>query len=373
MGRKVSVIVPLYYGKKYLDHILNQVEQCVRNTKYTAVELILYNDCPEEEIYVCKKIYPYCIKVFNPGINCGIHGARVKGLYEATGDYVLFLDQDDRIAPVYLQKQLDCIGDADAAVCRAIHNNRLHYTNTHIFEEVISKDFMLKKWCPIVSPGQVLIKRTSIPEIWKQNIIKHNGADDYFLWLLMAGKGKVFTLNQEVLFEHVVTGTNTSENTNEMMDSECEMIEIIKKSHVFKGEEEEWLYELPESLRQIHIKELDNYKRAFLLYKKWIASELAGVSPIEFFVKKRIKRIAVYGAGDLGNSLETLMKTTDIKVCFFIDQNAEYIISGLPVYRKEKIQGDVDAIIMTIKNNAIVKELEKKVKCPVYDIDDIWS
>lgn len=371
MDRKVSVIVPLYHGKKYLDHILDQVEQCTRNAGHIAVELILYNDCPEEKIYVHGGNYSCHIEVFNPGRNCGIHGARVQGLDKATGNYVLFLDQDDRIDPAYFRKQLDCIGGSDAVVCRAIHNNRFHYTNTHVFEEVISKDFMLKKWCPIVSPGQVLIKKTSIPEIWKKNIIKNNGADDYFLWLLMAGEGKIFALNQEVLFEHVVSGGNTSENTNEMMDSECEMIEILKDNHVFKGEEEEWLNRLPESLRKIHVKQLDNYKRAFHFFQRWARKVSEGVSPVGFFEKREIKKIAVYGAGDLGKGLEMLLRNTGIEVNFFIDQNAEYIISELPVYRKEKIGNAIDAVVVTIKSENIMEELKKTVKCPVFDIDEI--
>lgn len=372
MNKKVSIIVPFYRGKEYVDHILNQVEQCVQDAEDIVAELILYNDCPEEEIYVCEEKYSYHIKVFNPGVNHGIHGARVQGLKNATGDYVLFLDQDDCIAPTYLWKQLEGIGNSDAIVCRVLHNNRFHYTNTHIFEEVISKDFMLKKWCPIVSPGQVLIKRTSIPEIWKQNIIKHNGADDYFLWLLMVGEGKTFSLNQEMLFEHVVTGMNTSEDTNEMMDSELEMIQVLKDSHVFKGEDEKWLYKLPESLRKIHVKELDNYKRAFSFSKKWFQKTFTGTSPTTFFEKRKIKKIAIYGAGELGKSLEMLIRNTNIEVKFFIDQNAEYIISELPVYRKEKMPSNIDAVIVTIKNEMLIRELKKIVKCPVYDIDEIW-
>lgn len=368
----VSIIVPMYHGKKYLNSILTQVEDCARNAGQAGVELILYNDSPEEEVCINAERYPYEIKVFNPGINCGIHGARVQGLKRATGDYVLFLDQDDRIAPSYVRKQLACIGTGDAVVCRAIHNNRLHYTDTHVFEQVISKGFMLKKWCPIVSPGQVLIKRNSIPTIWKQRIMRYNGADDYFLWLLMAGDGKRFSLNQEVLFEHVSTGMNTSGNTNAMMDSEREMIEILKEEHVFAGEDERWLYHLPESLRRIHIKELDHYKRAFGLYQMWKQKTLTGVSPTDFFEKRGLKRIAIYGAGELGKSLEVLMKSTDIEVCFFIDRNAEYIISEIPVYKKEDIKGKADAVIVTIKDDSLMKELENTAGCPVFDIDEIW-
>lgn len=370
---KISIIVPLYYGNKYLLNILGQITECRKILKESNIELILYNDCPYEIVYVNEEKYDFKIKVLNPGFNCGIHGARVHGLENATGEYVLFLDQDDKIVPTYLKKQLRCIGNADAVVCRAIHNNRLHYTNTHVFENVISKEFMLNKWCSIVSPGQVLIKKSSIPQLWKDNIMKNNGADDYLLWLLMFGEKRTFSLNQEVLFEHVVTGINVSNDTNKMMDSEMEMIQILKDNKVFKGEDEISLSNLMDSLRKIHIKELDNYKNAYVFLERWEREVVEGKSPFDFFEKHQIKKVAIYGAGDLGKSIELVLKNSDIEVCFFIDQNADYIISDVPVYRKEVMPKSVDAIIVSIKNRMINEELQRMVECPVYSSEDIFN
>lgn len=367
----ISVIVPMYHGKKYLNDITNQIDKCAQNIGRVNVELILYNDSPDEEIVVNENNYPYMIRVFNPGFNSGIHGARVHGLEYAIGEYVLFLDQDDKIAPTYLLQQLKCIGSADAVVCRAIHNNRLHYTDTHVFEEVISKEFMIQKWCPIVSPGQVLIRKSSIPQHWKNNIIIHNGADDYFLWLLMMSEKRIFSLNQEVLFEHVSTGLNTSDDTNNMMDSEMEMIHLLKNCHVFSSEDEVLLSRLPDSLRRIHIKELDNCKRAFLFLQQWNKKLSNGLSPLLFFREKNIRKVAIYGAGDLGRNIEMLFKNTEIKVCFYIDRNAEYIISDLPVYKMENILGKVDAVISTIKSDIVKRELQKKLDCPIYEAEEI--
>ena len=53
------------------------------------------------------------------------------------------------------------------------------------------------------------------------------------MWLCMMAEGKKFALNQEVLFEHVITGFNVSENTNQMMDSEEEMLCILEKEQMF--------------------------------------------------------------------------------------------------------------------------------------------
>lgn len=50
-----------------------------------------------------------------------IYGARVRGLENSSGKYVLFLDQDDQICPDYFLSQLQCIRDNDGVVCQVIH------------------------------------------------------------------------------------------------------------------------------------------------------------------------------------------------------------------------------------------------------------
>lgn len=106
------------------------------------MELVLYNDFQAEKINICETGYSYKIKVFNSAVNHGIHAARVYGLEKAEGEYIPFLDQDDKIVPAYLERQLNGIGYAVAVVCRAIYNNRFHYTNAYVFENVILKEFI---------------------------------------------------------------------------------------------------------------------------------------------------------------------------------------------------------------------------------------
>lgn len=368
----ISIIVPLYYGKKYIRAIIEQIEANAENIS-CKVELLLVNDAPDDPINESWISNTIQIRIMNTDINRGIHGARVRGLENASGQYVLFLDQDDKIAPMYLKSQLACIGGTDAVVCRVIHNHRLHYTNTHVFEKVVSKEFMLKKWCPIVSPGQVLIKKEGIPKLWRERIMKHKGADDYFLWLLMCGEGKTFSLNQEVLFEHVIKGNNASGDTNEMMDSELEMIRILDESHVFHDEEAMWLSSLPESLRRIHIKELDTYKRIVTFWQCWTREAKEKDSLPGFFVRNHINKIAIYGAGDFGRSISLLLEHTGVEVCFYIDQNAQYIISDIPVYQKEEMDIGIDAIIMTIKDKTVKEAVIALANCPVYDAEEIWE
>lgn len=369
--KTVSVIVPMFHGKKYLDDILRQIEKCAQKAGDTEVELILYNDSPEEEICIYGTGYSYIIKVFNPGFNSGIHGARVHALENAAGDYVLFLDQDDVIRDDYIEKQCSTIGDADAVVCRVIHGKKLHYTNSFRFEHVITKEFMLHQWCPIISPGQVLIRREAIPDVWKKHILTNNGADDYFLWLCMMAEGKKFALNQEILFEHISTGANTSENTNMMMDSEEEMLQILKRKTVFKGEDAEALDRLKLSLRKIHIKQLDTQRRALnclnFIYQSFVNMKCA----YDWINSHNDKRIAIYGAGELGVGLCDFLKGQGIVPLCYLDRNAEFILSDIPSYTMEDAEIELDSILLTIQDRILREKLKEKFHCEVIDIADV--
>lgn len=370
----ISIIVPLYRGKHYVNTILQQIEKNALYVNQVSIQVILYNDFPEEVITVDSRLFTFEILVINSPINRGIHGARVAALKNAKGIFVLFLDQDDIIGDCYIESQLSKIGDADAIVCRLLHGDRQHYTDTFKFEEVITKKFMLSCWCPIVSPGQVIIRKAAIPSVWKKEILKNNGADDYFLWLCMMAEGKKFVLNQEILFRHMLTGTNTSANINMMMDSELEMIQILLDKHVFTLHDEQILRKLPHSLRQVHINELDNFRVSFTLYDFWINGMLNEIKQF-YFLEKRNSKIAIYGAGEIGKSVYKILNINGYQNIFFIDRNAEYICSKIPIYRIENSPKEIDAIVIALIRSVdlVIRSLTAKFNCPIYQVKELYA
>lgn len=367
----ISVIVPLYHGKGYVGQILGQIEKNNAYIRDTELQLLLYNDCPDETIEIDHTEYSFGIKVINADKNAGIHGARVNALKQAVGEYILFLDQDDVICDNYLESQCRAIGDADAAVCRLLNGKRLHYTGTFRFEEVITKEFMLKNWCPIVSPGQVLLRKESIPDIWKENILENNGADDYFLWLCMMAEGKRFALNQDVLFEHVITGLNTSENTNQMMDSEEEMLRILERENVFPDYDVEVFDDLKRSLRRVHVKQLDTQRRALACLDRMNRSIRKKGKIYEWIKNYQDKRVAIYGAGELGLALYDLLESQGLNVFCYLDRNARYILSKIPAYTIEDVKLKLDCILLTISDLKLKKELKQKFSCEVIDMEEV--
>ena len=360
---QVSIITPLYKGGNYINRIINQVEKC----KYEideAVELIFVNDYPDDFIEDISND-ELQIKVINNKKNVGIHASRVGGLEEARGDYILFLDQDDYIYPEYLKSQLSCIGAADMTVCKLKNGNKQHYTESFKFSEVVTRDFLFNNWCSIVSPGQALIKKDAIPDIWKKKIVSNNGADDYFLWLLMFGMGKKVKLNDVILFEHRITGFNTSTNTNQMMDSEEEVIKILVESGLFGNDDIQKLNDLRTKLRKIHVKQLDNLVIAFSIRNILEKNESAVLNNILH------GKVAIYGAADIGREIYIAL----IKKGFspiLIDRNADYI-DDLPVIQKEQMPEGIDTLIVAINNKEVVDELSKEFKgsYKVYSINEL--
>jgi len=91
----ISVIVPVYQAEKFLE---NCVESVKRQT-FTDWELILVDDgCTDASPAICDRCAAEDdrIRVFHRKKNGGVSAARNIGLNEARGEYIAFLDVDDR-------------------------------------------------------------------------------------------------------------------------------------------------------------------------------------------------------------------------------------------------------------------------------------
>lgn len=112
---KVSVIMPVYKSEPYIEEAI----QSVINQTHQNIELLCINDStPDGAFDICKryqKEYPW-IKLIENSKNQGQEFTRNRGLDEMTGDYVLFLDSDDTIAPDMLEKMVDAAQREDADV-----------------------------------------------------------------------------------------------------------------------------------------------------------------------------------------------------------------------------------------------------------------
>lgn len=103
----VSIIIPAYNQGKYISECLNSVI----NQTVTDWECIVINDGSTDNtkkiILSYTKQYPKIRMIDQP--NKGLSAARNRGLGEAKGDYIQFLDSDDAIKKNKLKVQLDLL------------------------------------------------------------------------------------------------------------------------------------------------------------------------------------------------------------------------------------------------------------------------
>lgn len=119
MNPLVSLIIPVYNVRNYVTKCLKSV----RRQTYQNLEVILVNDGSTDDSpailseYATKYSNFHCYTIENRGLG----GARNYGMEKATGDYILFLDSDDYLAPECVEKlvaaALDTGSDLVVANC----------------------------------------------------------------------------------------------------------------------------------------------------------------------------------------------------------------------------------------------------------------
>ena len=132
MSKKVSIITTLYnsesFIEEYLDNILSQT--------YQNIEVIIVDDGSSDDSLEIVKDYSKNHKniVVIPQKNAGLSAARNTGIKKVTGDYITFVDADDKLHPNMISAMIKSIEKtgSDIAVCsfQEIFKNKTVHFNT---------------------------------------------------------------------------------------------------------------------------------------------------------------------------------------------------------------------------------------------------
>ena len=114
---KVSVIIAIYNGEKYLQRCIDSV----LGQTYSLIEILLINDgSTDNSLMICQKYATMDsrIRVIDKS-NEGESATRNRGLDEAHGEFILFVDQDDFISSSMIEKMVKRIeqDQSDGAIC----------------------------------------------------------------------------------------------------------------------------------------------------------------------------------------------------------------------------------------------------------------
>ena len=110
----ISVIIPVYNAAEYLPRCLDSI----LNNTYRNLEIICVNDGSKDSSLEVLNSYAAKdprVKVIDQE-NAGVSAARNRGLDEATGEYIAFVDSDDWVHRQYFEVLLTCAVSCDAHI-----------------------------------------------------------------------------------------------------------------------------------------------------------------------------------------------------------------------------------------------------------------
>lgn len=239
MGKSVTVVIPVYNTEKYLERCLNSVI----DQTYKNYDVICVDDCSKDSSRDILKKYEkeYAnIHCFFNDVNMGQGRSRSYAIDRAAGEYILFVDSDDYIAPDYIEHYMDVVAkdECDVVVGGFITDNgkkqRVHR---------ISDDSNIG--C-IISYSYACFKLYNKAFIQKNKIDFENfrkGEDIYFsLLLVVAGArhkfidycGYYYYVNPGSTTRTLTAEYNFEKSVSEMFDRLLED-ERYKKNYEMKG------------------------------------------------------------------------------------------------------------------------------------------
>ena len=213
---KISIVIPVYNCERYLDNCLNSII----NQTYTDFEVIVVDDGSTDkscEIYKCYEEKDQRIKIIKQK-NSGVSKARNKGIDNAKGKYLFFIDADDIIKSNMLEVMYNSIVKNDGDIAFSgfkVKGNNLRHNDTIALKElcdgkdvgVVTNEEVIVKTIS-TTPGEVLygyIWRN----LYRMDIIKENNirfldgvkiSEDFMFILEVLDKCKNVIIVQQELY-----------------------------------------------------------------------------------------------------------------------------------------------------------------------------
>jgi glycosyltransferase involved in cell wall biosynthesis len=220
----ISVIIPVYNG----GNTIRTTIESVLNQTFTNLELIVVNDGSQDStLAVLNEIQDSRLKVFSFP-NAGVSTSRNRGLAQAKGEFISFLDADDLWTPDKLEAQLKALQENPQAAVAYSWSDWIdesgqflraggHITvNGNAYEKLLLRDF-------VESGSNPLIRRQALDKVgdFDQSVTP---AEDWDMWLRLAARYEFVTVpSPQILYR--ISPNSASFNVWKMEAGSLQVIE----------------------------------------------------------------------------------------------------------------------------------------------------
>jgi glycosyltransferase involved in cell wall biosynthesis len=223
---QISVIIPVYNAEQTIKETI----ESVLSQTLSQFEIIVINDGSQDKtLEVVSRILDPRLKVLSYP-NAGVSVSRNRGISQAAGDYVSFLDADDLWTPDKLETQLKALqANPQAAVAYSwtdwidesgqfLRSGGHISVNGDVYAKLLLRDF-------VESGSNPLIRRQALTEVggFDESL---NLAADWDMWLRLAARYEFVAVpSSQILYR--VSPNSMSSNVWKM---EAESLQIIERA-----------------------------------------------------------------------------------------------------------------------------------------------
>lgn len=182
MSATVSIIIPAYNADKYLEECL----ESVKNQTSDDFEALIIDDGSEDETASIARKYQTRDSRFRliSQPNGGVSRARNVGIEESKGEYLTFLDADDRLHPRAIQSMLESMTRQKADVCIAAFSDvekvvrNVSKSETYSYPQAMKAALYQKRL--LNSPWGMMIKRNVLKAQRFREGIRYEDLDAFY-------------------------------------------------------------------------------------------------------------------------------------------------------------------------------------------------
>lgn len=250
----VSILMAAYNAEAFIAEAI----ESLRAQTYAAWELIIVNDGSTDRTREIAASYAHDHRIrYVAQENQGVSAARNRAFRESGGAYVTFLDTDDIYHPRKLEVQvqfLETHPEYGVAYCRFTSfygRDRAHlfaYRRTRYEGDLLPH---LLRWS-LINPNTVMMRRETFENVHGFDP-DFRDAEDWDLWLRLAGRGERFGFIDEVLHYNRLRRESHSRMANQVK-MKTSNVKSIERTIAALSPEQRGAYGADAALRRAYLK-----------------------------------------------------------------------------------------------------------------------
>lgn len=224
----VTIIIPTYKR----PHLVVQAIGSVLSQTVSDVEILVVDDCSQDETHsVVGSIQDPRVRYIVHETNKGLPAVRNTGIRWAQGQYIAFLDDDDRWRPQKLEQQLRAIQGYDAVACTAVSSAKGYAMRVHRRPSITLEDLKRGGF----APSSLMAKAEVLRDVMFDESIRQG--EDWDAFIRIAQRYSIAWLSAPLLIYNEGLHPRMTGETKQLTGADIEKHSaILYKHRAFLGE-----------------------------------------------------------------------------------------------------------------------------------------